>query len=520
MIICSVNIGHYSSLCVFKNDTMVWYSEESKLTKNKNSGGIPYACIDLLSNKNFKIDQLLITGYNYDAGHAFSLETYFKYKKINIPPKSFCYVNPHHLSHLFKAYIDSKFKKATIFVIDSRGSDWQLSDNLSGYETTSVYTIDPDQSPPVKCLYKNIYVEESFKSNSVKKNNGLFIDKDTKFNVSNKLDLGMFYSAATFRMNFKDHEEGKFMGWQSYGKFDEELYEKLKNQITFEEVKNIPVNQDAAHTCQVYFENKYLELVEKFKSDNMIFTGGTALNVVNNYKLKKKFLGKNLYFEPLCGDEGNCIGTAYLYLFLANIKPKPLSSIYIGGESKNFIFDTYKNVEISEVVNLLEKGNVVGLFQGKTEGGPRALGNRSLLLDPTIINAKDIMNSIKKRESYRPFACSILEENANDYFEMLDIKKSPHMMYAAQAKKLAQDKIPSLVHADNTCRLQTINKEQNLVLYKLLKNFKIPILMNTSFNLAGYAMNETIEDALLTLKDSELKYIYFADFNILCKKTK
>ena len=82
MIICSVNIGHYSSLCVFKNDTMVWYSEESKLTKNKNSSGIPYACIDLLSNKNFKIDQLLITGYNYDAGHAFSLETYFKYKKI------------------------------------------------------------------------------------------------------------------------------------------------------------------------------------------------------------------------------------------------------------------------------------------------------------------------------------------------------------------------------------------------------------------------------------------------------
>ena len=82
-------------------------------------------------------------------------------------------------------------------------------------------------------MYKNIYVEESFKSNSVKKNNGLFIDKDTKFNVSNKLDLGMFYSAATFRMNFKDHEEGKFMGWQSYGKFDEELYEKLKKSNYF-----------------------------------------------------------------------------------------------------------------------------------------------------------------------------------------------------------------------------------------------------------------------------------------------
>ena len=154
------------------------------------------------------------------------------------------------------------------------------------------------------------------------------------------------------------------------------------------------------------------------------------------------------------------------------------------------------------------------MIQGKAEAGPRALGNRSLLLDPTLPGAKDLMNSIKKREEFRPFACSILEDEADTYFDMLNIKQSPYMMHAPQARELAKQKIPSLVHVDNTCRIQTINKNQNKVLYNLLKKFKTPVIMNTSFNLAGYPMVDTFEDIVFTLRNSLLKYVYFAD----CKK--
>ena len=121
------------------------------------------------------------------------------------------------------------------------------------------------------------------------------------------------------------------------------------------------------------------------------------------------------------------------------------------------------------------------------------------------------MNDIKQREKFRPFACSILEDKAKDYFEMLDIKQTPFMMHAAQAKKLAQDKIPSLIHVDNTCRIQTINNKQNKILNAILKKFKLPIIMNTSFNLAGHCIVETFEDVLFTLRNSPLKYVYFAD---------
>lgn len=163
----------------------------------------------------------------------------------------------------------------------------------------------------------------------------------------------------------------------------------------------------------------------------------------------------------------------------------------------------------------MEKGNVVGLFQGRSEAGPRALGNRSLLLDPTIKEAKDIMNKIKNRESFRPFACSILEDKASEYFEMENIKGTPFMMHAATVKQKAREEIPSLVHEDDTCRIQTINENDNKILYEILKKFKKPVIMNTSFNLAGRPIVETQKDAIYTLRQSKLKYVYFADFKKL-----
>lgn len=172
--------------------------------------------------------------------------------------------------------------------------------------------------------------------------------------------------------------------------------------------------------------------------------------------------------------------------------------------------------DINVVVELLaEKEQIVGIWQNHSEWGPRALGNRSILFDPRHVNAKNIVNTVKKRESYRPFACTVLKENASDYFEMLQLEESPFMSFALQCKDRALAEIPTLVHADNTCRIQTVTREQNKNYYDLIKAFGektgTPILFNTSFNLGGEAIVESVYDAIDTCNRSDINHLYIPE---------
>ena len=161
---------------------------------------------------------------------------------------------------------------------------------------------------------------------------------------------------------------------------------------------------------------------------------------------------------------------------------------------------------------ILERQQIVAIYQNESEWGPRALGNRSILFDPTNPEAKDIVNGVKMREAYRPFACTIMEEYAHEYVEMHQLKSSPYMSFAFQCKEKARDEIPALVHMDNTCRIQTVNREQNKNYYDLIEAmYKIngvPIVFNTSFNLHGESMVETIYDAIHTCNHSEINHLY------------
>lgn len=169
-----------------------------------------------------------------------------------------------------------------------------------------------------------------------------------------------------------------------------------------------------------------------------------------------------------------------------------------------------------EILDLIiDEQQIVGIFQGTGEWGPRALGNRSILFDPTNLEAKQIVNNVKKREYYRPFAGSVMLEHAHDWFEMLQLKESPWMSFAIKAKDIAYEKVPTLVHADGTCRIQTVTEEQNKNYYNLIKGFYertgVPIIFNTSFNLGGEALVETIEDAIDTCNRSEINYLYIPE---------
>lgn len=170
---------------------------------------------------------------------------------------------------------------------------------------------------------------------------------------------------------------------------------------------------------------------------------------------------------------------------------------------------------LEDVVSRLLDQQIGAIFQGKAEMGARALGNRSIVFDPRVKDGKDIVNRVKKREWYRPFAASILEEHAHEWFEMGRIKSSPWMLYALPVIPQQAEKIPAVVHVDNTCRAQTVSASQNRHWYDLIKAFGektgVPLVLNTSFNLAGEPLVHTREDALDTLRRSELDFVYFPE---------
>lgn len=176
---------------------------------------------------------------------------------------------------------------------------------------------------------------------------------------------------------------------------------------------------------------------------------------------------------------------------------------------------TKQNITYKEVAQLIADKNIVALFQGKSEAGHRALGNRSILYDPRDLNGKDHVNIVKKREWFRPFAASVMLEKANEWFDMAGLKESPYMMYALDIIKDKINLIPCVSHVDNTCRAQTVSQSQNPHFYNLISAFNeltnIPMLFNTSFNLAGEVIVETELDAIDVLKRSKIEYLYLPE---------
>ena len=192
-----------------------------------------------------------------------------------------------------------------------------------------------------------------------------------------------------------------------------------------------------------------------------------------------------------------------------NVTPNQVASLLAYGE-KNLDPDKFYSGDDRKVI---------AIFQGRSEAGPRALGNRSILYDPRDPMGKDRVNKIKHREAFRPFAGTVLKEHANKYFDMAGLDESPFMTFAVDMREDWVDNLPAINHVDNTCRVQTVTREQNQHFYDLITEFEkitsIPILLNTSFNLAGEPMVETPEDAIRTLENSDLDYIYFPEIGKL-----
>ena len=198
-----------------------------------------------------------------------------------------------------------------------------------------------------------------------------------------------------------------------------------------------------------------------------------------------------------------------------------IETLYFGPtyDLQNIEGDTVTSYQVAQ---LLADRNSVAIFQGRSEAGPRALGNRSILYDPRDPDGKDKINLIKRRESFRPFAGSVLLPHVHKWFDMAGLDESPFMMYAVDALPHTFSKIPAVLHVDKTCRIQTVSMKNNLEFYQLIDAFHqitdVPILFNTSFNMAGEPLVETPEDAIRTFDNSDIDYLYFPEIRILRQK--
>jgi carbamoyltransferase len=249
------------------------------------------------------------------------------------------------------------------------------------------------------------------------------------------------------------------------------------------------------------------------------------MNVVANHYYLQRFPDVEFYFEPLSDDSGVTIGAAKVFYHQKTQDKiiRPLKTTSFHGITYDISSYKEKTKSIKYIANLLNQDKSVAVYTGLAEAGQRALGNRSILFNALNPNAKDLVNEIKKREWYRPFACMVLEEDANIYFNMGRIKSSPFMTICFPVRPEYVKIIPGVTHIDNTCRVQTVSQDDGY-LYKLLQEFKYlsghGILLNTSFNLAGEPLVETPEDAFNTLNNSCLDYLWFEETQQLFKNKK
>ena len=285
---------------------------------------------------------------------------------------------------------------------------------------------------------------------------------------------------------------------------------------------------DIAATAQEAFERAFFSVLDRYDPNvPLILTGGCALNVLVNEKVKCLY-NRPLYVPPNPHDGGLSLG----HLFRYKEPTKQVDITYSGLPLLNkktdlkFYVAKYNATKVTkkQIAELIKDGKILGLVYGDSEVGPRALGNRSIVCDPNIADMKDILNSkVKFREWYRPFAPFCKKEEAYKYFESRNFDNLEYMSYAPMVKNEYREKLPSITHADNTARLQTVTEESHPQFYEILTHFgelsETNVLLNTSFNIRGYPILSTIEDALYALNNTEMDYVVIEDY-LFSKKVK
>ena len=465
----------------------------------------------------------------------------------------------HHFSHAASAFYPSPFEEAVILTLDGVG-EWATTTIATGKDNKISMVKEINFPHSIGLLYSAFTYYTGFKVNSGEyKVMGLAPYGEPKYKDLILKELIDVKEDGSFRLNMKyfNFATGLTMTNDKFSKlFGHKVRDPNKDLLT-------QFHMDIASSVQEVIEIIILKLVKNIQKEtkikNLCLAGGVALNCVANGKILKNKFFDNVWIQPASGDAGGSLGAALAFWHQELSKPRQIfrskdnmNGSYLGPKFNEKIienslnelnakFNKYDRENLNEkVATELKNGKIVGWFQGRMEFGPRALGCRSIIADPRSEKMqKDLNLKIKFRESFRPFAPSILREDLNDWFDLNC--DSPYMLLVANVKEniqiketennkklfgierlnLKRSSIPAVTHVDYSARIQTVHKETNPNYYELLKSFKkitnCPILVNTSFNIRGEPIVCSVEDAFRCFMGTELDILVCENF-ILQKK--
>jgi carbamoyltransferase len=545
MRVLGVSPLHDSSAAIINDGEIEAFYKEERLTKHKRDAE-PFVSVEkILAEAKGPIDLAVIGAPAPD--HPALLTWLFYLQKKTGLKQIIDLSRNHHLQHASLAFYNSGFSDAAVIVIDRSGS-------IYAEKIRESETIFKASYP---CRFDEVYKNYWFDSYDVEVHR--WIQKAIERNPTSEHQCKSMYGIVsvyeTATTLIKEHvlENGKTMGLASYGRpvdnppqlfikdnipndllFDREYVPGAWNAVNRNLHKHAQENvnkqnyqffADYAYQVQQQTQEAVCHLIQKAIDKTglkkICITGGYGLNIVANHYYTTKFPDVEFYFEPLADDSGNSLGGAmFVYRNESqDSKIRKIEHTFIHGTHHSLDGITGTDCTVDQVAKLIANNNSVGVFNGLAESGPRALGNRSILFNPCNPNAKDIVNKIKNREWYRPFAAMVLEEDAPTYFDMGHIVSCPFMTMSFPVNDEMKDVIPGVVHADNTCRIQTVTKKDGHI-YELLSAMKNitghGILLNTSFNLAGKPLIEEPQEAIEVLSTSHLNYVWFPEIKKLC----
>jgi carbamoyltransferase len=559
-----MNIGRHDSGVAYLNiksptDYSLEVFQSERLTKKKNQGDYPFVAL-----KKFREDypelfyaltpaQVAMNSFHSAPSKMEELYrhfptygefiTNFGFEKFSTLHHPEIFQPGHHISHAYSAWGFSPFEKAMVIVFDGCGSkrgdfqDYYKENDIgtSGegphFETLSVYLLDNGKLKPVHKEWTSF-------------------EKAVKVNHFIGGSLGNLFSLTSSRIFGNWREAGKVMGLSSYGKpfkidsltdfqhmIIEEPFEIYKGKEAFDNQsqESFKRSADIAASAQFYFEENFLKLCTEMKTkhsgfDNLILVGGCALNCLTNSRLLKDKYFKNVFIPPFPNDEGISIGAV---LCLAHREDKIAfrklninkMHAYLGRSKSAEItlkqmkesFNDFKVRDWKDTPQVLADGHIVAVFQGPSEVGPRALGNRSLLVRPDLKDIKKYLNeNIKFREDFRPYGATVLQEDVHHYFDVEPGFVAPFMTFAPLIRDSKESYLKGVTHHDRTSRIQTISSQQNHRFYEIISGFKAltgeSVLLNTSLNIMGQPILEDLSDAISFMKDSKVNYLMINDY--------
>jgi len=585
---------HDSAAAIVVDGKIIAAAQEERFTRKKHDSSYPFNAIEFVLNySNLKLSEIdkivfyekpflkferLLETYVAMAPRGFvqfskAMPSWLKEKLfqkkcfLNLLKQhddTFNYSNKilfseHHLSHAASAFFPSPFDESIILTADGVG-EWATTTVAIGKKNNLQIKKEIHFPHSLGLLYSAFTYYIGFKVNSGEyKLMGLAPYGEPKYVDLIKQNLIHIKDDGSFRLNqdYFNYTTGLTMTNEKFNKlFGAEPRNSKKDKIT-------QFHMDIAASIQKVTEEIMVKICKSLRKEydisNLCLAGGVALNCVANGKILKDKIFDNIWIQPAAGDAGGSLGAALAYWHLELNKERQISNdddmkgsflgpSYSNSEIENVLsnlgakYEVLKDEEIIErTASDLSKGHVIGWFQGRMEFGPRALGCRSILGDPRSATMQKNLNlKVKYRESFRPFAPSVLREDVSNWFEIEN--DSPYMLLVANIKKekqkemtseekklfgidklnIKRSEIPAVTHVDYSARIQTVYKKTNEKYYKLIEKFKdktdCPVIVNTSFNVRGEPIVNTPEDAFNCFMGTDLDNLAIGNYYLIKKE--